>query len=40
MTLKPWKGRLAVTAIMLAIFAVLGLAALLCVFIVFSVDFE
>ncbi|MBB5083853.1 hypothetical protein HNR40_009358 [Nonomuraea endophytica] len=29
-----------VTAVMLAIFAVLGLAVLLCVFIVFSVDFE
>ncbi|WP_433515140.1 hypothetical protein ACQP2T_05730 [Nonomuraea sp. CA-143628] len=36
---KPWKDRLVVTAVMLTVFAVLGLAVLLCVFIVFSMDF-
>lgn len=36
---KLWKDRLVVTAVMLTVFAVLGLAVLLCVFIVFSMDF-
>jgi hypothetical protein len=36
-TSKPWKDGLVVTALMLGMFAVLGLAVLLCVF---SVAFE
>ncbi|MFG1685423.1 hypothetical protein ACGFNP_35045 [Nonomuraea sp. NPDC049269] len=31
---KLWKDRLVVTAVMLSIFAVLGLAVLLCLFLV------